>query len=275
MTASTFTVVTPCFNAAALIGPTIESILGQRAIRSSRVKLQYIVCDGGSSDGTQDLVRKMCGDSALLISEPDAGMYDALAKGLRLATGDIVSYLNAGDLYFPSAFDVVGDVIDGRRVSWLTGVNVAFNHRYEIFETVLPHRYRRDFIRKGIYGRIIRFIQQESTFWSRELLQTVDLEKLASLRLAGDFYLWTCFARAADLYIVDSLLGGFTYHPGQKSENFAAYLQEFDSIREPYGWRDWLLARIDERLWDLPFLWKKRVNPRFLLRYDRAKAIWE
>ena len=274
MVAPRFTVITPCFNAASMIVPTLESILSQSAVRSGRVQLQYIVCDGGSTDGTQELVRKV-GAAAQLISEPDTGMYHALAKGLRLATGDIVSYLNAGDLYFPSAFDVVADIIDGERVSWLTGVNVAFNHRHQAIETVLPHRYRRDFIRKGIYGRIIRCIQQESTFWSRKLLESVDLKKLAGYQLAGDFYLWSCFAQSTDLHIVDSLLGGFTYHPGQRSENYAAYLQELNAIRIPYGMRDWILARIDERLWDLPAQWKKRLNPRFLLRYNRARAAWE
>src|SRR5690349_3953356 len=98
MKISSITIVTPCRNAERYIARTVESILRQTAVQSGRVKLQYIVCDGASTDGTVEVVRKMCGSEATIISEPDRGMYDALGKGLKRATGDVVAYLNAGDI---------------------------------------------------------------------------------------------------------------------------------------------------------------------------------
>src|SRR6202011_3513933 len=90
---------------------------------------QYLVCDGASTDGTLDMVRRIAGDEAEIVSEPDRGMYDALAKGLRRATGDVVAYLNAGDLYAPTALDVVADVFEQNEVSWITGCQGEHNEQ--------------------------------------------------------------------------------------------------------------------------------------------------
>jgi glycosyltransferase involved in cell wall biosynthesis len=274
MAPSKFTVVTPCLDSADLLRRTLDSILGQRALRSGRATLEYLVCDGGSTDGTQQLVREVCGDRAILRSEADSGMYDALARGLAQATGDFVSYLNAGDLYDPGAFDVVLDVMDCRRVRWLTGINVAYNERLEVIQASVPFRYRRDLIEKGLYGPVLPFIQQESTFWRRELLETVDLARLARLRYAGDYYLWRCFSREAELTVVESVLGGFVYHRGQRSEAIREYMAELESIRSPHGPLDRLRAQLDAKLWDaLPPSWKRRLNPNFV-RYDRREERW-
>lgn len=91
-------VVTPCLNGEALIGRTAESVMAQSAVRPGRLRLQYVVCDGASTDGTLEIVRQICGDRADIVSERDAGMYEALAGGLGHAPGDVVSYLNAGDV---------------------------------------------------------------------------------------------------------------------------------------------------------------------------------
>jgi glycosyltransferase involved in cell wall biosynthesis len=75
-------IITPCRNAARFIGETVESVIGQTALFSGRAELEYIVCDGNSSDGTPDIVRSYGNKSIKIVSEPDAGMYDALSKGL-------------------------------------------------------------------------------------------------------------------------------------------------------------------------------------------------
>jgi len=64
----------------------------------------------------------------------------------------------------------------------------------------------------GAYGRMLPFVQQESTFWRRELHQHLDLQELSRLRYAGDAYLWTAFSRRAKLHVVQAALGGFRFH---------------------------------------------------------------
>jgi glycosyltransferase involved in cell wall biosynthesis len=274
---STATVVTPCLNAEAFIQRTAESVMGQTAVRSGRLRLQYVVCDGASTDKTLDIVRDVCGDRAEIVSQADGGMYEALARGLHLATGDVVSYLNASDAYSPTALDVVADVLDQHRsVEWVNGLNVSYNERGHVVSARLPIRYRRRFARKAMYGSSLlpSFIQQESTFWRRRLLTLVDLERLATFRLAGDSYLWTCLARQADPVIVEAYLGGFTHHLGQLSSDSEGYRRELRTLRSTASPADVAVALFDraERL--APPKLRKLLNPRGLLRYSQAEDLW-
>lgn len=86
-------VVTVCLNAAASIEATLRSVLAQ-----DYPNLEYIVVDGGSSDGTVDLIRRYSERIAAFVSEPDRGVYDAMNKGIGLAGGEYLLFLNAGDV---------------------------------------------------------------------------------------------------------------------------------------------------------------------------------
>lgn len=235
-------VVTPCFNAAGLLEETIESVIGQRAVREGRVKVDYWVIDGGSTDGSVGLLERYAERGVLrFVSERDAGMYDALVKGFERVHGDVCCYLNAGDLYHPTAFDVVKEVMESHDVSWITGFQVVHNDCAQVVRMRQPPRFVRGFIRRGLYGRLLPHIQQESTFWRRELLDLVDFATLRSFRYAGDFFLWHSFAAAHDLVPVGAHLGGFRLHPGQLSSNAGAYLGELERI---CGHRITILDRI-------------------------------
>ena len=92
--------ITACFNSEATIRTAIDSVLSQKG-----VELEYIVVDGGSNDGTVDIVKEYSTRSACStrfsfkwISERDKGMYDAINKGIKMATGDVVGILNADDV---------------------------------------------------------------------------------------------------------------------------------------------------------------------------------
>lgn len=275
-TIPSFTIVTPCFQAERFIAATVESVLGQTAVTAGRVRLEYLICDGGSSDRTLEIVHRLCGDRATVLSRKDKGLYDGVAKGLRRATGDVVAYLNAGDVYHPSALDVVADVFETGRVRWLTGLNVWGNERWQVTRIRLPYRYRREHIRKGIYGGVVpQNIQQDATFWDRGLHQLLDLDRLASLRLAGDYYLWRRFAEEADLHVVEAPLSTLMVHDGQLSEDGAGYQAEMRALREAYGWWDVLLARWDERRCrDKLGARMARRNPACLWRWDPDRKKW-
>lgn len=91
------TVVTVVYNAVALIEATIKSVLGQ-----SYSNLEYIIIDGGSTDGTIDVIRRYEDQLAYFVTEPDHGIYDAMNKGLAHAKGDWLSFMNAGDTFYDS-----------------------------------------------------------------------------------------------------------------------------------------------------------------------------
>jgi glycosyltransferase involved in cell wall biosynthesis len=98
-----FSVITPCLNRVQLIGATIESVVAQ-----DYPSFEHWIIDGGSTDGTLDLLKRY--RHLHVVSEPDRGVYDALNKGIRLATGDVVILLNSDDLLGPGAFALAADI---------------------------------------------------------------------------------------------------------------------------------------------------------------------
>lgn len=100
-----FSVITTTYNSDKTLKDTIESILGQIA-----VDIEYIIIDGGSTDGTLDIINKYRDRIAKIVSEPDEGIYDAMNKGINLATGDIIGILNSDDFY--SSDDILKLVSD-------------------------------------------------------------------------------------------------------------------------------------------------------------------
>ena len=103
-------VVTVVYNSAALIENTVKSIINQ-----SYSHIEYIVVDGGSTDGTIDILNRYKKNISTLISEPDRGIYDAMNKGIRLATGDFVVFINSGDKF--SSHDILEKIFSAQESS--------------------------------------------------------------------------------------------------------------------------------------------------------------
>lgn len=267
-------IVTPCFNSEKYIKETIESVICQTAVLSQRVELEYIICDGNSSDRTLSIIKSIDSNCIKLISENDSGMYSALSKGLRLSSGNIIAYLNAGDYYHKCAFDIVLDLFESKPIHWLTGYTVAYNQRSQLVGIKLPYKYRESFFNCGFYLEKLPCVQQESTFWSSNLNSLLDYEFLSNLQYAGDYYLWKQFSRQEKLNIVEAYLGGFKHHKGQISENIEAYSKEVKSMCSLPNANDWALAYFDKLIWYAPSKVKKLLNPQNLFRFDHNLQMW-
>lgn len=92
--ASTLTVITVCYNSSPTLARALTSVAQQ-----TWPSVEHIVIDGASTDGTQRLIEQFRSHLAHVVSEPDAGIYDAMNKGLALATGEVIAFLNADDFY--------------------------------------------------------------------------------------------------------------------------------------------------------------------------------
>lgn len=234
-------IITPVKNLEKYISETIESVLNQRG----DFELEYIIIDGKSADTTLEICDKyqsqilsqtraiFCNSIDFkIVSSQDNSIYDALAKGLQSATGDIISYINGDDFYLPNAFSCVIEIFSKYdKINWLSGLPVRYNEQGIIINFCFPWQYNSSLILKGFYGKKLPFIQQESVFWRRELNYSIDFGKLKHYKLAGDYFLWHSFARQqTQLYIVDSFLSGNRLRKGQLSENKEGYYEEFDRI---------------------------------------------
>jgi cellulose synthase/poly-beta-1,6-N-acetylglucosamine synthase-like glycosyltransferase len=117
------TLVTPVYNGVRFIEDTIRSIVYQ-----GYSNLEYIVVDGGSNDGTIDIIRQYQKHISWWVSRRDQGVYDALNNGFAQSTGNIMGWLNASDLLHTSGLFVVGSVFASLpAVEWLTGRPTRFN----------------------------------------------------------------------------------------------------------------------------------------------------
>lgn len=199
-------VITVCYNMAEYIEKTILSVLSQ-----DYPDLEYIIIDAESTDGTKDIIEKYRDRIAYYVSEPDNGMYDAIAKGFKKASGDILAWLNADDVYFPWTLSTVNKVFtDFPETQWLGG-KYAFMNECGMLTEMYPKtsiRSRSDiangWCREGILGPL----QQESMFWRRELY-TASGGLNISYRYAGDFELWMRFAKYSELAKIDLPLAAF------------------------------------------------------------------
>lgn len=219
-------IVTPSFNQVQFLEETIQSVLCQ-----GYPNLEYVIIDGGSSDGSQEIIERYSKYLHFWCSEPDEGQYDAINKGFQHTGGGIMAWLNSDDMLCPWALKTVASIMENLpKVSWLTSLNLTY-WDYSSFcsgISALPG-YSLEAFLDGCYlpplGGI-GFIQQESTFWRRDLWNNAGGCLNSKIQLAADFELWCRFFRCATLYGVDSPLGGFRRQQAQKSAQLELYVDE-------------------------------------------------
>ncbi len=158
-------IITPSYNQAQFLEETIQSVLSQAYPR-----LEYIIMDGGSTDGSREIIQKYTDQLAYWVSEPDSGQVDALKRGFARATGDILAWLNSDDTYEPDALQTVAKTFQQNPEAhlvygegWYINAQSARIRPCKFVRHTFNHRY--------LYNKDP--ILQQATFWRRELWDKV------------------------------------------------------------------------------------------------------
>lgn len=219
-------VITASYNSAEFIERTIISVLSQ-----NYPNLEYIIIDGGSTDGTVDIIKKYEDRLAYWYSESDNGQYDAINKGFKKATGDILAFLNADDIYLPWTLTTVAAIFStSKEIEWVTSLNTStVDSDGAVFRSGIIRPISTRGFREGLYipgcgefGCIV----QEGTFWRKVLWEKVGSTIDLNYKLAGDFDLWARFTDHTSLYCLGQPLAAMTRHGGQRSNALAEYQSE-------------------------------------------------
>jgi len=127
-------IITPSYNQGQFIEETIQSVLSQ-----NYPNLEYIIIDGGSIDGSVEIIKKYAHHLSYWVSEKDNGQSDAINKGLRLATGEIWAYINSDDVYQPGIFHKVAQqFMNNPNIYWVTGYAEYMDQEGQFVESLVP-----------------------------------------------------------------------------------------------------------------------------------------
>jgi glycosyltransferase involved in cell wall biosynthesis len=261
-------IVTPSYNQGEYLEATLRSILLQ-----GYPNLEYRVMDGGSTDNSLEIIHKYDRWLTHWESGPDGGQYLAVEKGFNMSRSGVMAWLNSDDMYFPWALRTVGEIF-GRFpvVEWLTTSNMAATLEHgNAFNFWNETGYsRRWFLENRDLRKSNGVIQQESTFWRRELWVKAGSRMDEHYQYAGDLELWARFFEHTSPVTTNTPLGIFRYHQEQKTSIMDRYLSEADEVIKKYP-RPFWLPRLLLRTLLYPL---KRLNPDvnwFGTRCDRVR----
>lgn len=223
-------IITPNYNNAKYLEETICSVLNQ-----GYPNLEYIIIDGGSADGSIDIIKKYEKNLFYWISESDSGMYEAIKKGFDKSTGNIMGWINSDDLLdINCLYNIANYFTNNPNILWVEGVNTIIdNNNYIIKQYDPPKRSLYNYLSgSSFFEKKTCYIQQESTFWTRTLWLQIDNPFDQSLKYAGDFDLWMKFFLKTKLYFMPIPLGKFRYSGfGQLSvDNKHKYQNEVEYV---------------------------------------------
>jgi len=222
------TVVTVCYNAVSTIEKTILSVINQ-----TYDNIEYIVVDGASTDGTVDIIKKYDERIAKWVNEPDKGIYDAMNKGISLATGDWINFMNAGDEF------VNNEVIQSFSSCIIDNCSVYYGdaiHRYKFGERIVKSRPLKDIYKSMVFSHQSCFVKS-NIFFNTKYRYAADYDMLLNLYLNHSKFCNVGFPIATVL--VDE---GITTSNYGKSKSEARIIQIKAGISSITAYRTFIMA---------------------------------
>lgn len=218
-------IVMPSYNQVHFIERSILSVLNQ-----NYPNLQFIVMDGGSTDGTVDAIRKYERHLSWR-SEPDQGQSDAINKAVELADGELVGWLNSDDVYFPGAFFAMHELARMRPDAVLYSGTVARIDREDRLLGI--SKFIRPNVLRLLYEGVV--MSSQGVFWRREMQSRVGLYD-CSLHHAMDMDFWIRVLANGRAEFLPQVVGGFRIYEGTKTSS-AGYRGDIEAhrIRLAYG----------------------------------------
>jgi glycosyltransferase involved in cell wall biosynthesis len=239
------TIITPSYNQGRFIEETIQSVLSQ-----GYPNLEYLIIDGGSTDNTVEVIKKYEAQITHWVSEPDRGQTHAINKGLAIATGDIIAYLNSDDYYLPGALHKVADYFQNHpQTSLCHGHCVYVDEQGNRIGEQIADISRFDEIIDlwGVWWKKRQFVQPE-VFWSRQITEQIGAFN-ESLYYVMDYEYWSRILRVGGrVGKVDAETTCFRFTATQKSNQSARVAEELLRVVQPW-------------LWDqsTPIAWQKKL----------------
>lgn len=204
-------IVTPSYNQAAFLEETICSVLGQDYVQQGG-EIEYIIIDGGSTDGSLDILQRYSDRLSDWVSEPDRGQTDAINKGFARASGEILAWINSDDTYLPNAVsEAVAYLQSHPEAGMVYGDASLIDTQGQVIGKFPAAQtdYRR--LRRGYVH-----VPQQSAFFRASLWREVGpLDP--SFYFAMDYDLWVRLAQRASLHYTPRLWANFRLHSQGKS----------------------------------------------------------
>jgi len=255
-------IITPSLNSGQFIEETILSVKNQDYPR-----IEHIIVDGGSVDNTLTVLKKYEGTYNMRwISEPDNGMYQAINKGMRMAKGEILGYLNADDLYLPWAIQVVVDSFNNNPCADLVYgdlIHMAMDDQHALIAFLPP-----EYLLK-LHLRVCS-LAQPAVFWRRRVLEALHGFD-ERLRLVGDYDFWVRAMARFNFKKVNEFLAVFRLRSESKSSRYSAdLLREHAEVRASYYGHNYFRI-FAERIVYAQLIWRQyNVAKLFLLSTTKS-----
>ncbi len=224
MTHPKISLVTPSYNQAAYLEQTIRSVLDQ-----GYPNLEYVIIDGGSSDGSVDIIKKYERNLKYWVSEKDKGQTDALNKGITHCTGDVFGYINSDDLLYPRSLDRVAQTWN-QGVRWMVGWCLYLE----------PEGSDWPYLKRETQTKVDWFldnpIPQQSSFFARSFLDQVGSFR-TDLHYCFDYEYWMRLRFRANTkpFGIRQCMSAFRLHDASKTMSvWPKFEDEFRTIRAEY-----------------------------------------
>ena len=245
-------IVTPSFNQAAYLEETILSVLNQEY-----PNIEYIIVDGGSTDGSLEIIQRYVDRLAWWVSEKDQGQTDAINKGFAKAKGEILAWLNSDDTYLPNAVsDAVGYLLMHPEVGLVYGDANFIDEKGRVIGKFPARQTDYQHLRRGFVH-----IPQQTSFFRAELWRKVaPLDP--SFFFAMDYDLWVRIAKIAPLQYLPQIWANFRLHGNAKTmaadercwpEMLRVHYREGGAFLSPIVFKSWL-----RRLAAPYLIWKRQ-----------------